>query len=53
MSLYRNGKDSTLLNMDGFRLGGPAGGPSHRLMDSNNPDKLVIQNLSLIILLKF
>lgn len=31
-------KDSILINMDGIRKGGPAGGPHHRIMDHDNPD---------------
>eukprot|EP01041_Mallomonas_annulata_P006895 gene6895-13990_t len=34
----RNFSDSLLVNMDGLREGGPAGGPSHRLMLANDPD---------------
>lgn len=30
--------DSVLLNMDGFREYGPAGGPNHRLMLASDPD---------------
>ena len=32
-------QQSLLINIDGIRHGGPAGGPPHRLMESNDPDK--------------
>lgn len=32
------GQGKMLLNMDGLRAGGPAGGPAHRLMLANAPD---------------
>lgn len=32
-------KDSVLLNIDGIRAGGPAGGPPHRLMNPSDPDR--------------
>lgn len=35
----RDSKTSHLLNFDGIRRGGPAGGPPHRLMEANDPDK--------------
>jgi hypothetical protein len=31
-------KNALLINFDGVRRGGPAGGPSHRLMDAGRPD---------------
>lgn len=31
-------RNAMMLNMDGFRSGGPAGGPAHRLMLNNAPD---------------
>lgn len=31
-------RDSLLINIDGVREGGPAGGPAHRLMEGGNPD---------------
>lgn len=34
----RDTKESLLINIDGVRRGGPAGGESHRLMDERNPD---------------
>ena len=34
----RNTKDSLLINFDGFRTGGPAGGPVHRLMVPSDVD---------------
>lgn len=34
----RNTKDSLLINFDGFRIGGPAGGPVHRLMVPSDVD---------------
>jgi hypothetical protein len=34
-----NFHDSVLLNIDGIRAGGPAGGAAHRLMDPSDPDK--------------
>lgn len=33
-----NSKDALLINMDGWRSGGPAGGGSHRIMVPGNPD---------------
>lgn len=34
----RNLASSLLINMDGIRAGGPAGGPPHRLMVTSDPD---------------
>jgi hypothetical protein len=34
----RASTDSVLLNIDGLREGGPAGGPAHRLMVASRPD---------------
>lgn len=34
----RKSKESILLNIDGLREGGPAGGPAHRLMLPQSPD---------------
>jgi hypothetical protein len=33
------GKNSILINIDGYRYGGPAGGPPHRLMEVSRPDE--------------
>ena len=33
-------KDALFINMDGIRIGGPASGQKHRLMEQNDPDKL-------------
>ena len=35
----KNSRDSLLINIDGFREGGPAGGPAHRLMVASSPDE--------------
>jgi PIN domain nuclease of toxin-antitoxin system len=32
-------KNSILINIDGYRYGGPAGGPPHRLMEVSRPDE--------------
>ncbi len=35
----RDTKKSILINIDGVRRGGPAGGPPHRLMEVSDPDR--------------
>ena len=35
----RDTKKSILINIDGIRTGGPAGGPPHRLMEVSDPDR--------------
>lgn len=35
----RDSRDALLINIDGVRAGGPAGGPPHRLMIASDPDK--------------
>jgi len=35
----KDSKGALLINIDGVRPGGPAGGPPHRLMEANDPDK--------------
>ena len=35
----RDTKNSILINIDGVRKGGPAGGPAHRLMEVADPDR--------------
>jgi len=35
----RDSKKSLLINIDGVRRGGPAGGPAHRMMEPSDPDK--------------
>ncbi len=37
----RKFSDALLVNMDGLRAGGPAGGPAHRLMLAHDPDSWV------------
>jgi Glycosyltransferase 61 len=34
----RDSKSALLINMDGFRAGGPAGGPPHRIVRPSSPD---------------